>query len=417
MRKSPYLEHLKVRNFKSFKELDLELNQFNVIIGANASGKSNFIQIFNFIRDVRKRGVDNAISLQGGIEYLRNFKLGQEQNLVIELKIVLPDKARVRIPLKNMHVMYYTAATWEFELYLDKRSGFQIVRDAWNIDMVEYEQDGGKMADPKASGQIEITRKDGMMHYNMNMSQETILSRELGRYWRTEEIPSEKVILECSFVLNCLFAEISGFFDRLAVYDFDPKLAKKPAQPNGKLELNDDGSNLAVIVNNVVSNTEDRRKFYNLVTDLLPFVKSVDMENFAGKSILFTMAEEHVKKHSLPSSLISDGTISITALIIALYFQNNSLTVIEEVERNIHPSLISRVIEMLNDAASLRQTMITTHSPEIVRYAGLENLFTVRRDSGGHSEIIRPADQQEVKRFLENEMELKELYVQKMLEI
>ena len=43
------IRRLKVSNFRSFNELDVELGDFNVLIGANASGKSNFIEIFRFL--------------------------------------------------------------------------------------------------------------------------------------------------------------------------------------------------------------------------------------------------------------------------------------------------------------------------------------------------------------------------------
>ena len=55
-----------LKNFKSFKNLKLELGKFNVIVGANASGKSNFVQIFRFLRDIAEFGLDNAVSMQGG---------------------------------------------------------------------------------------------------------------------------------------------------------------------------------------------------------------------------------------------------------------------------------------------------------------------------------------------------------------
>ena len=67
------LENIKVQNFKSFKNLDVSLDEFNVIIGANASGKSNFAQAFSFLRDIVTHGLDSAISLQGGLKYLRSF--------------------------------------------------------------------------------------------------------------------------------------------------------------------------------------------------------------------------------------------------------------------------------------------------------------------------------------------------------
>src|SRR3989337_737933 len=72
-------------NFKSFKNLEIELANFHILIGANASGKSNFIQIFKFLRDVINLGLDNAISMQGGIFYLRNIKIGSFENFSMEV--------------------------------------------------------------------------------------------------------------------------------------------------------------------------------------------------------------------------------------------------------------------------------------------------------------------------------------------
>ncbi|WP_456439167.1 AAA family ATPase, partial [Caldithrix abyssi] len=60
-----------VKNFKSFDHLNIELSNFNVVIGPNASGKSNFVQIFRFLKDIEQLGLENAVSLQGGVEYLR----------------------------------------------------------------------------------------------------------------------------------------------------------------------------------------------------------------------------------------------------------------------------------------------------------------------------------------------------------
>jgi hypothetical protein len=46
----------------------LELSPLSVLVGANASGKTNFVQLFRFLRDVANEGFDSAIALQGGIE-------------------------------------------------------------------------------------------------------------------------------------------------------------------------------------------------------------------------------------------------------------------------------------------------------------------------------------------------------------
>jgi predicted ATPase len=93
------------------------------------------------------------------------------------------------------------------------------------------------------------------------------------------------------------------------------------------------------------------------------------------------------------------------------------LTIIEEPERNIHPYLISKVVDLMKDASNKRQIIITTHNPEIVKYAGLENLLLIRRDEAGFSTICKPAATKELQSFLGDDLGLDDLYVQNLLEI
>ena len=210
---------------------------------------------------------------------------------------------------------------------------------------------------------------------------------------------------------------MEGFFGNISVYDFDPKLPKKDTQITGKAELEEDGSNLSIILKKITENKEKRRKLFNLVNDLLPFIGNLDVENFADKSLLFKLQEIYFENQYLPASLISDGTINITALIVALYFEKKQLTIIEEPERNIHPYLISKVVDMMKDASQKKQIIATTHNPEIVKHAGLDNILLVSRDEEGFSRVSRPAGTEEVKTFLENEIGIEELYVQNLLRL
>ena len=62
------ISKIRIANFKSFADQTVELNDFNLLVGANASGKSNFVQAFKFLRDIASHGLEEAISLQGGVE-------------------------------------------------------------------------------------------------------------------------------------------------------------------------------------------------------------------------------------------------------------------------------------------------------------------------------------------------------------
>ncbi len=94
------------------------------------------------------------------------------------------------------------------------------------------------------------------------------------------------------------------------------------------------------------------------------------------------------------------------------------MIVIEEPERNIHPYLISKIVEMMVDVSERlnKQIIVTTHNPEVVRYTDIDNILLVYRNDKGFSQISRPAEKEEVKIFLENEMGIEELYVQNLLE-
>jgi len=88
------IQHVHVENFKSFSELDIELSRFHVLIGSNAAGKSNFISIFKFLRDITRHGIVNAIAMQGGSEYLQNTTIGSSRDLVIRVVLSAGSKGR-----------------------------------------------------------------------------------------------------------------------------------------------------------------------------------------------------------------------------------------------------------------------------------------------------------------------------------
>ena len=149
---------------------------------------------------------------------------------------------------------------------------------------------------------------------------------------------------------------------------------------------------------------------------MLPFVDDVTVEPFSDKSLLMLLKESYAPETPFPATFISDGTINIIALIVALYFEDHSVVMIEEPERNIHPHLISRVVLMLKDKAEKKQILVTTHSPEVVEHAGLEHLLLISRHKDGISRVSRPGEKEVVRSFLEHEIGIGDLHKHNLLE-
>jgi predicted ATPase len=208
---------------------------------------------------------------------------------------------------------------------------------------------------------------------------------------------------------------VGNLADDVAIYDFDPKLPKKATPITGKAELEEDGSNLAIVLKRIMEDESAKRKLANLLQDLLPFVVDLDVERFADKSLLLSLREKFAENKPVPASFISDGTINVAALIVALYFERKPVAVFEEPERNVHPHLISRIVAMMKEASLHKQIIVTTHNPEVIRNADIGDVHFVARDREGFTTITKPAEREDVKGFLQNEIGLEELFVQNLL--
>ena len=423
------IKKIRVKNFKSFKDLEVELGNLNILIGANASGKSNFVEIFKFLRDIRSSGLENAISMQGGVEYLRNINIGALEDFLLE---VVSDVSKQEgmlgfwIGMEELGLRIHETV-YRFAIEFKKKGlGFRrIAEDQLTYKCDSTELDRRKKGVEKTeikSGDIVLSNVNSKVDIRLDIpGGVTIRDRILPPFLRREKLPPKTLLLETPLPRFLMRYSPSGvIFGDVSIYDFDPKLPKKAVPITGKAELEEDGSNLAIVLRNIIETKNEKRKLFNLVAYLLPFVDDLGVERFADKSLLFKLREAYSEKQYLPASLISDGTINMIALIIALYFEKKPLVIIEEPERNIHPHLISKVVRMMEDASHNKQIIVTTHNPEMVKHADPRNILLVSRDEDGFSSISRLSeisDKERIRVFLENDIGIEELYVDNLLGI
>ena len=425
------IKNIKVSNFKSFEEVNVDLGRFNVLIGANASGKSNFINILQFLKDIAENGLDNAISMQG-MDYIQNINIGASKNLSVELHIESKDEPVKFGTEKDKRIIGTEAYEFMYKFSIEfykRKSGYKRIAEESleaNCNFVELEKKNGKIKEKEkiGEGKIILINDEGRVKCELEPKDIPIRMEDIvppffsKKEFLEEKLSPKELFIETPIFLPPISFKINGFFRNMSIYDFDPKLSKHATLITGKTELEPNGSNLAIVLKNILDDRKKAERISNLIKDFLPFIDDITVEKLPDKSLLAGLKEIYYGNTFLPAFLISDGTINITALIIALYFEKTPLTVIEEPERNIHPYLISKVVEMMNDVSERlkKQIIVTTHNPEVVRHGDIENILLVHRDDKGFSQISRPAEKEEVKIFLENKMGIEELYVQNLLE-
>lgn len=421
------IKNLSVKNFKSIKDQEVEFKDFNVFIGKNASGKSNILELLEFLRDIINEGLDDAIQLRGGTKYFKNNRIGDSKDFHLRVDIEIPQDDRRglhRIQSEDQDYSAKQAKEAKYELRIEfedneyqvKKEVLTTIRDAWKTNGEELNKDG-KMVELEKKVLVESgefneeliidgePRKipEERVHYSHRMARQDITQKESLLYQPRRDIP--------------LHTHSLGFLSELAKFDINPQNIKGGTTIKGKNDLEEDGRNLPLVLKKILESEEKKEKFSNLIQDLLPFMKDWQIETYRDKSISLEVLEEFKdeNKDYLPSNLISDGTVNIIAIVIILYFENRPLVVLEEPERNIHPALVSRIVNMMEDASSDKQIFVTTHNPQIIKYAELENIMMVRRDEKGFTEVNNASENDEVQNFLNEGLGLDEIYSKNLL--
>ncbi len=404
------IERLRVVNFRSFGEIDIELRPVNVVVGANASGKSNFVQIFRFLRDLARHGLENAVSLQSGVGKISNLKTGSD---ITEITVEYVLKLYIR---RGRHIFVTAPAHLGFTIQsahhriaigYNRRSQTPRIEEE-EIEICFRREDGDELKWGRVSrkrDKVEVTSEIEEFSDFVRIA----LALPLGRKGKGQ-IPDTISIAQ---VRPYLFP----VYEYIPIYDFQPKLAKQAVPITGSAELEEDGRNLALVLQRILRNAETRKHLLMLVRDFLPFLQSLGIQTLPTSSVMLQAQESYLGKRFLPASLLSDGSVEIIALLIALYFNSPFIQtmIFEEPERNLHPALMAKLMETFRDVSSRYQIILTTHNPELVECAKVEELLLIERDRDGFSVIKRPAEQKMVQEFLKEQLGLGTLHKNQLL--
>ncbi|MBQ4262926.1 MAG: AAA family ATPase [Bacilli bacterium] len=405
---------IRVENFKSYKKMNLDVDNLNFIIGGNASGKSNFVNILKFINDIVEYGIEDAISLQGGLKFLFNSNSRKDSNLIINVEFDLVNDLKNCLKYFPIEKKIYMPSYLDYTLKIKpnlKGDGYKITEEKAIITFEKYEKNNKEKV-----GEIDIKIvKDS--------NGKVINNFEKNKYDDSDEFITLKymktfILDRYGLIINNFFSALSMFYrynEKIKIYNFDVNSLKSPSSIVARNELEEDGSNLVNIIQKLLKNKTQKEKLNKLIKIALPFVEDIKVESNVNKSLFFKVQESY-NKNEFPSYMLSDGTVNILALIVALYFQsNNDIIILEEPERNIHPKLLGTVVSLLEEVSATKQIFVTTHNAYIIKEADINDIFLVSRNEKGISNISKPVNDDKIAVFLENDLGIDDLFVEGIL--
>ena len=451
---------LTIQNFKSFDRVEVNLRNFNVVVGPNAAGKSNLIEAVAFLKDIAAHGLEDAVAIHGGIKMLCNFNAGGGQPLRFGVEyeelenadeaiaamneVFAIDEIKNRVLRLNDDKIVGIRkgrVAYDFSIRPRRRGdGFSVVHDELSqqitlVELTPVAEDEGDWFVPIPSPrefpsyrEVETLGEGALILNRRKDGLRARLDPSLGKDIKLSDVspilshvplglPQQSLILQSPY-LRMVDYYFWQALESARIYDFDPKKPKQAVPIAGVKKLDGDGGNLAIVLQEILRRAENRRRFVNLVSDLLPFVDSVGVDRLAYNSLLAKITERRSSgKRDMSVAWASDGTISVLAMVAALFFEKGELAVFEEPERNMHPQLIGRLVQMMKEASENKQIILTTHNPEMLRHSDLDDILLIQRDDDGNSTVTRPADSATLKIFLENELGIEDLFVQNLLAI
>jgi predicted ATPase len=85
---------VKLTNWRNFQNVDVSLRERTFVVGPNAAGKSNFLDVFRFLRDVasgKGGGLQQAVAARGGVSKLRSLAARKNPKIEIEVQLCASD--------------------------------------------------------------------------------------------------------------------------------------------------------------------------------------------------------------------------------------------------------------------------------------------------------------------------------------
>lgn len=390
------LTAIRLKDFKGFRDETLRLGPFTILVGANATGKSNIRDALRSLHGVARGytlaeiiGGRNGADGQQGWEPIRG---GPHEVIRIESQrggVSRPSVpafgVQVEMMIDDIKYVYIIEATKGFS----KANQFRITYESLQRDsQLVYER-------------RRSTPSDRRVYFSEHLNSDTIQSQSIPDKQR--RTPSVKVDLDRP-ILPQMKEKLNSRFLRLAVdpvinalskckfLNLSPNHMRAPSFPGHP--IGDHGENLSSVLKDFCSDTQHMSTLMSWISGLMSMdLSGIEFRSDSSERVHFMLQERTGKLLSVSS--ISDGTLRFLAMAVTLLSDNEScLYVFEDIESGIYPARLHLLADLFerNTCNSNTQVLVTTHSGDLLNVVNdrtFEDISVACRLEGSDTSIIR----------------------------
>ncbi|HEU4451985.1 MAG TPA: AAA family ATPase [Longimicrobium sp.] len=352
------LRKLVLERFKSFEHAEMTFGPFTVVVGPNASGKSNLRDALRFLHGI---GQGNSLAEiigekwgEGGVLQWRGMRGGLRE------------------------IAFNGAGTFALEVCFDLGEAFDWREAVYRIEVDVSQTSTG----PRVAFESYTVSKELLFEAirEVRGSESQLKGNLPGR--REFTYPDTRPVLpqianefrlpvpvgvRINVAAGCLALVAMRFLD------LNPDSMRVPSTP-GQVVLGDQGENLSSVLQGICADRLRNPGILEWVRELTP-MDVVDFEFPADQAgrVLTTLVEQSGRRISAYSA--SDGTLRFLAILAALLGQGaGRFYFFEELENGLHPTRLALLMQLIEQQTSQRrvQVVATTHSPQLLGLLGAE---------------------------------------------
>ena len=349
-----FIESIRLDRILSFGPNDeaFGLEPLNVLIGPNASGKSNLIETLSVLH-AAPRDLQIPTREGGGV---REWPWKGETGFIVPAAIEVSLSKIINNPSKMVSIKYRLAFT-EFDgrfLLLSEVVESQEPLTPADDKPRTYYSLPGPFAQPviEAVNSVDGQRQTQQLKFEEIQAEQSILSQR-----RDVRTYPELTRLATSLERMTFYREWN--FGRLAP-------ARHPQRTDLQQDhLLEDASNLALVLNEMMNIPRFKGKLMAHMRDFYPFVEDIHTRLIGGTVQVFF--HERGLHQAIPATRLSDGSLQFLCLLaVLLHPEPPNVICIEEPELGLHPDIIPEVAKLLIEASSRSQIFASTHSDVLV---------------------------------------------------
>lgn len=319
-----------LKNWRNFRNVDVKMGSRVFLVGPNASGKSNFLDVFRFLRDIVKPGggLQKAISDRGGLSKIRC--LAARQNPNVDIEVHLSESAGQE-------------AKWKYSL------------------SIKQQQHGRHLS---------ILGAEKVWHNENKLIQRPDDKDAL------DEVRLTQTHLE-QINANQDFREVNKFFETVLYLHLVPQLLRNPSSFSGPGIAGDPyGRNFLERIAKTPQKTRISRlkKIGEALRIAVPQLKDLEetTDNMGIPHLEVTYEHWRAKGAKQREDQFSDGTLRLLGLLWSI-LESDSLLLLEEPELSLNGAIVSKLPALMYRLQSQkkRQVIVSTHSSDLLTDKGI----------------------------------------------